>query len=269
MRHLTLALFLLLFTISADAQVFAGKVSIGFGDFTADATTAGLDTYTGTVSNFTSPYSYLVTGISVGHILVTPGITNNECRKYVVTAVNTSGLNYTVQELANYNSAPFGGTCQISGTVKGLIPILPVTGVYISEEVSACVTFYNNQVLDTLTSDVERAAGAPAGTPETWDDLYINETNGDLYYNDGSAWVLISSGAVTADVVNLNPAFDQDGDATNETTVQESLETLRIYGFFKNDADAALNGVGIGQLYFAHEENTLGLKAGTLVSRRN
>ena len=255
--------FLLLISFSLNAQQFAGKISIGIGDFTQDATTTGLDTYTGNFSSFTTPYSYLATQISIGDILVTPSVTSNECRKYRVTAINTAGINITVRELANYNAVPFGTQCLIATPLKGLLPSIPALSSYITEEVAACVTFYNNEIIDSLTSDVIRGS-TTLPTVGQWDDIYIDTTSANLYYVNGGAWTLFAGGS-GSNVTGLS----FDGTTVTLTQGAGGNQTvIMVKGTYADDDAAGTGGVAVGEWYILSSANEYGAPAGMIRQRQ-
>ena len=199
-------------------------------------------------------------------------ITSTE-QVFLVTknSANAVSGNFTVTLYGGSTGAPLGQVMIYDPGTRFTVPECPTGNTGSSTALAAAITTYNSR----MSSDFRQSNGAPLAAPSgalpqelARDTSAAGDNN--IYRWTGAAWVLVSGGgAGDASTLLLNPAFDQDGDATNETTVQGALESLRIYGAYANDAAAAAASVPLGGLYILSSANTVGSKIGSITTRQN
>ena len=130
----------------------------------------------------------------------------------------------------------------------------------------ACIrNYYVMQLKNAIeTPPVNINVGAPTIATEVVPAVYIDSQTDNVYYYDGVAWNLVNTEATD---VTLEPDIDTNGDGTTETTVQQAIESLMIWGIFVDDYEAATNSVPIGGIYEVAWGSTVGT-AGELRRRR-
>jgi hypothetical protein len=265
LKFLGAAIFVLLISVFATAQNSRFRL-VGTGSWT----TINATTYSATVT-FQSDLTgngYLPTQIVAEHRLFT-GL-ERVYRIISVTGATFTTAVLTVEEFGLTNGSPSGVVMVYDPISLNTVPNVPFGSTGATAQLQSAIDTYNSR----YSKEFRQSNGAPTGAP-TGDspfELAVDTTTagGNTPYRwNGTVWVAIGGGGgSTADLITMNPAINQNGAGANETTVQGALESIRIYGNYANDVDAAAALVPIGGLYILSTSNTVGQRTGAIVSRQ-
>ena len=107
------------------------------------------------------------------------------------------------------------------------------------------------------------ATGSTRGRPGLVPEAAVGQQ--DLFLKGDGTW---TSPSITNVAVETNTTIDGDGTVPSPLGVNAAnTRSLLAVGTYKNDGDAATNGVAVGEWYYLAEANTLGLSYGTLRKR--